>query len=398
MRLYKVLHPITHLGVGGATENTLTTCLRTDPARFSSAVLCGLAPDVEKNMEAEAAAGGIEVHVQPSLRRAMHPARDLRAYRELVSWLRKNPVDIVHTHTSKAGIVGRLAAARAGVPVIIHTAHGWGHHNHMHPLKRSLYIALERRAARVTQKIIAVSQSSAERGIADGIGTRDQYTVIHSGIDLARYRNVRVDARALRSSLGIPDGAPVVGTVSRLTPQKAPEDFITVAAMVRQHRPDVRFVFVGGGPDEAAFKEGMREAKLEGTVLPLGYRDDVPQLLRIMDVFMLTSLWEGLPRVFPQAMCASLPVVATRVDGAPEAVVHGSTGFLVAPRDCSAMACFILQLIEDEGLRQSMGQSGYRRVDPDFCDRAMVRRIEEIYDSCLTTEAVGLQSAYAESV
>lgn len=383
MSRLKVLHPITHLVVGGASENTITTCLYANPDKFETAILSGVPSGDEADLIQHAGELGVKVHITPTMKRRIHPAEDIRAYRDMARWMKKTGWDIVHTHSSKAGILGRLAAKRAGAKVIVHTVHGWGHHDHMNATKRSLYVALERAAARCSNKIIAVSQSCRERGVRERIGSPDQYAVIHSGINLKLYRDVTVDARALKESLGIPADAPVVGTVSRMAPQKAPEDFITVAAKVRQHCPDVRFVFVGGGPDEEAFMEGVRAAELENTVVSLGYRQDIPALLRIMDIFLLTSLWEGLPRVFPQAMCASLPIVATRVDGAPEAIADGESGFLVDPRDCDSMARNLLHLLGRKELRETMGYAGLQRVEPAFCDRDMVRKIEEVYDECL---------------
>jgi glycosyltransferase involved in cell wall biosynthesis len=370
--------------VGGASENTITTCRYSDPDRFESAILSGVPNGREADLIARAGDLGVPVHLSPILKRKIHPASDVRAYLDLSRWIKSTGWDIVHTHSSKAGIVGRLAARRAGVKVIVHTVHGWGHNDHMSAAKRSLYVTLERAAARCSNKIIAVSESCRERGIREKIGHPDQYEVIHSGIDLDRYRSVSVDVPVLKAELGIPVDAPVVGTVSRMAPQKAPEDFITVAAKVRQHSPNVRFVFVGGGPDEGPFMQAVREAGLEKTIVLLGYRDDIPQLLRVMDIFLLTSLWEGLPRVFPQAMCASLPIVATRVDGAPEAIAEGKSGYLVAARDCDAMARHVLQLLQDKELRTTMGRAGFERVEPDFCDRNMVRRIESVYEECLS--------------
>jgi glycosyltransferase involved in cell wall biosynthesis len=378
-----VVQSITNLSIGGATETVVMTCRFADRARFESAVLCGPQSNGEDTLLHETEKSGADVHVTPDLRRDIHLARDLRAYAQMVDWMRRNECDIVHTHTSKAGILGRLAARKAGVPVIIHTAHGWGHHKHMSLHSRSLFVALERAAARMSHKIIAVSHSTRDRGLADGIGRPEQYAVIYSGIDIERYRDVQVDVCALRASLGIPPDAVVVGTVSRLSRQKAPEDFLEVAARSHARFPRARFVFVGGGPDRELFQEQIRAKGLEQVVFDLGYRLDVPELLRVFDVFLLTSLWEGLPRVFAQAMCASLPIVATRVDGAPEAVEDGVSGYFAEPRDCETLTARVLLLIQDCDMRARMGSRGLQRVYPTFCDRDMVRRIEGVYDECL---------------
>jgi glycosyltransferase involved in cell wall biosynthesis len=385
MQRLNVLHPINHLAVGGASENTITTCRYSDQSRYSSSILSGQADPAEAQLLYLTREYGIPVHFAVHLQRSIHPVNDLRAYRELARWLKANPCDVVHTHNSKAGVLGRLAAKRAGVPVIVHTIHGWGHHDHMNPLLRAIYIVMERAAARCSQRLIAVSQSTWDRGTKDRIGRPEQYELIHSGIDIARYRDVSVDVKALKASVGIPENAPVIGTVSRLSPQKAPDDFLKVAAAVHKRCEAARFVYVGGGPGLDEFEAGIREMGLEDVILNLGYRRDIPQVLRMFDVFLLTSLWEGLPRVFPQAMCAGLPIVATRVDGAPEAVADGISGFLVPPRDVDGMANFVLQLLADRDLRHSMGQAGLDRVYPDFCDRDMVRRIEAVYEACLSS-------------
>ncbi len=385
MARLRVLHLITHFAVGGATETVITICRRLDQTRFEAAILSGATAVDEQSMRRQALQSGLTVYELPSLGRAIRPGQDMRAYRDLVRRLREYAPDVVHTHGSKAGILGRLAAARAGVPVILHTVHGWGHHDYMSSVSRQVYITLERRAARRSSRIIAVSQANLQRGLRDGIGTPEQYTVIPACIDIAKYRDVSVDATALRRELGIDAEAPVVGTVSRLAPQKCPEDFVEVAARVHARCPAVRFVFVGGGPMRAPFEEAIRRANLQEVILNLGYRHDVPALLRVFDVFLLTSLWEGLPMVFPQAMCAGLPIVATRVDGAPEAIVEGETGFLAAPHDVDALAEGVLRMLQDAPLRQKMGCAALERVHPHFCDQEMVRRIERLYLDCASS-------------
>lgn len=376
-----MLHFITHLALGGATETVLTCCQRSEfPAR--PAILCGATSAQEATLAAEAERMGIAVHQFPGLSRSINPLSDVLALRSLMNWMRRGQWDVIHTHGSKAGILGRRAAAAAGVPIIVHTVHGWGHHTQQNPLVRRLYVQAERQAATITDRIIVVADANREKGLADGIGQRGQYETIHSGIDIARFRDVHVDAALLRDSLGIPRNAPVVGTVGRLAKQKAPEDFVKMAAIIHGQMPDAHFVFVGGGPLQAQVESQVAEAGLQTFVHLLGYRSDVPELLRVFDVFALTSLWEGLPRVFAQAMCASLPIVATHVDGAAEAVRVGENGYLVPPRRPQEQAKLVLQLLNDMALSRKMGRRGLDLVDPQFCELAMVRRIEEIYMEC----------------
>lgn len=391
MRRLRVLHLITHFAVGGATEPTITTCQYLDPERFEAVILSGVTDADQKTMLPQAEAAGVRVEILPSLRRPIRPWADRRAYRDLVAWIKKGHWDIVHTHGSKAGVLGRLAAQASGVPVILHNVHGWGHHGHMHPLLRRFYVLAERRAARVTDRFILDAGANREKGLADGIGRPDQYVTVYNGIDIARFRDVTVDRAALRASLGIPREAPVVGTVGRLAEQKAPGDFVRMAAVIHARRPDAHFIFVGGGPLQEQTEAQMKEAGLQSAVHLLGYRDDVPELLRIFDVFALTSLWEGLPRVFAQAMCASLPIVATHVDGAAEAIREGENGFLVPPGQPQMQAEKVLALLNDPDQRAAMGRRGLELVYPQFCEREMVRRIEEIYLECARSK--GLISA-----
>jgi glycosyltransferase involved in cell wall biosynthesis len=381
----RVLHLITHFAVGGATEVVLNLCHHANPQRFAMTVLAGRTGDKEQNWVAEAQARGVKVTTLPRLRRSLHPLWDFGAYRALVGWLRENPQEIVHTNGSKAGILGRLAAAKAGVPVILHTVHGWGHHAYMRPAQRAFYIALERRAARVTTRLITVCHANREKGLRDGIGKPEQYTVVYNGIDVPRFQQAGMEAGKLRLSLGIAEDAPVVGTVGRLAPQKAPEDFLKVADRVRRRCPNAKFLYVGGGPQQAWFTAEIRRLGLEPTVLPLGYRRDVPELMHLFDVFLLTSLWEGLPLVIQQAMCAGRPCVATAVDGTPEVVIEGETGYLAAPRDVETLTQRVTELLCSEETRRRMGQAARARAVPRFGLPAMARRMEELYEACLAT-------------
>ena len=375
----KVLHIITHLAVGGATKNLLALCRLSDRTQFTPAVLCGATASDEAMLDGACEGGNIPVQLLPRLRRSLNPLADGFAFWDMVHWLRAHPVDVVHTHGSKAGVLGRLAASKAGVPVVVHTVHGWGHHARQHPLVRGFYIAAERRAALVTDQLIVVADSDRKRGLADGIGIPGQYQTVRPGIDIPRFRDVSNDPRAAKAALGLPPDALVVGTVSRLAAQKAPLDFVRMAAIVHARHPDVHFVFVGGGPLSASTADAVRTAGLTDAVHLLGYRDDVPQLLRALDIFVLNSLWEGLPAVFAQAMCAALPIVATRAGGASEAVMEGENGFLAAPGDPDALAARVLSLLNDPALRHQMGTRGLTLVDPLFSEARMVQQTEALY-------------------
>lgn len=378
-----VVQLITHFAVGGATEVVISLARRMDQHRFTPLVLTGVTDPSERSLLDRSDVATLDVHEFTPLCRPIRPASDIRCYRQLVTWFRAHRPAIVHTHSTKAGIIGRFAAAKAGVPVIVHTTHGWGHHSLMSPPMRAAIVTLERRAARVTDALVVVSRSNRTKGLADHIGTERQYRVVYCAIDLERFGKPGANGREARRSLGIAPDAPVVGTVGRFCVEKAPHDFAETAALVHRKMPDVRFVFVGGGPLEDEFREDLRRLNLTDTVLAPGYRYDVPDLLHAFDVFFLPSLKEGLPLVIPQAMCAGVPVVATNVDGIPEVVADGDTGFLVEPRDHAAMAGIILELLHKPEMRAEIVEKARRHANANFNDRAMVRSYEAIYADCL---------------
>jgi glycosyltransferase involved in cell wall biosynthesis len=306
----------------------------------------------------------------------------------MVRLIRSGRYDIVHTHSSKAGILGRWAAYLAGAPVIVHTVHGWGHHDRQHPLVRRLYIVLEQLTQRITARLIVVSPRNIQKGLADGIAAPEKYVTIRSGIDVGRFRQPSRPRDVIRDELGVPRGAPVVGTVTRLSPQKAPLDFISGAAQVAARRGDVHFVLVGDGPLRPAVEARLAELGLAERVHLTGLRRDIPDLMHSFDVFALTSLWEGLPRVLPQAMVTGLPVVATAVDGNAEVVADGVNGYLTPPGDPGAMATALLELLENPALSRSMGDAGRARAG-EFDVRRMVSDIAALYRVLLAKGAGG---------
>jgi glycosyltransferase involved in cell wall biosynthesis len=382
MTRIRVLHVITRLIVGGAQENTMLTAALLDPDRYAVDVVSGPQTGSEGSLISEVRARGIRLTVLPTLVREVNPLKDALALGALVRLIRHGGYDIVHTHSSKAGILGRWAARLAGVPTIVHTVHGWGHHDRQHPLVRRLYILLEQGTQRITDRLIVVSPRNIQKGLADGIATPEKYVTIRSGIELARFQRPARPREAVRAELGIPLGAAVVGTVTRLSPQKAPLDFVAAAAQVAAHRQDVHFVIVGDGPLRADVEARVVASGLAERVHLTGLRRDVADLMHSFDVFALTSLWEGLPRVLPQAMAAGLPIVATGVDGNAEAVRDGVNGLLTPPGDPHAMATALLQLLEGPALSERMGQAGQVRA-VEFDVHEMVSDIAALYETLL---------------
>ena len=241
-----VLHPITRLIVGGAQENTMLTAQLLDKATWDVHVISGPQTGLEGSLIELIHERGIPLTIEPSLVREISPLKDILATWRLYRFAKQGKFRIVHTHSSKAGILGRWAAKWAGVPIIIHTVHGWGHHDRQHPLVRWVYIFLERITLPITDKLIVVSSLNIDKGIQDGIGEQDDYVVIRSGIELDRFGNPQRSPDEVRTELGIPLDAQVIGTVTRLSPQKAPLDFVEAASLIAAEYPETYFVMVWG--------------------------------------------------------------------------------------------------------------------------------------------------------
>jgi glycosyltransferase involved in cell wall biosynthesis len=385
MAKVRVLQIITRLIVGGAQETVMLVADMLDKSQWAVDVLSGPQTGSEGSLIEQVRERGIPLTIEPALVREVNPIKDLLAFFRLARFIRRSHYAIVHTNSSKAGILGRWAAYLVGVPTIVHTVHGWGHHDRQHPLVRCFYILLERITQRITDKLIVVSPRNIEKGLSEGIATRDKYVTIRSGIELDRFRHPSRSPETVRTELGIPLDAPVVGTVTRLSPQKAPLDFVEAAARVAERGPDVHFVIVGDGPLRAEVEAQLAALELSGVIHLTGLRGDVPDLMHSFDVFALSSLWEGLPRVLPQAMVAGLPIVATAVDGNAEAVTDGVNGFLTPPGDPGAMADALLRLLEDRALSTQMGEAGRAGVR-EFDARKMVSDIASLYESLLVEE------------
>jgi glycosyltransferase involved in cell wall biosynthesis len=379
----KVIHVITKLELGGAQENTLYTLAHLDGKSFKGMLVTN--PEGLLVEEAEKASGYGKVFL-PFLVREVRPFSDLRAllalkgiFREEVKRARsRGETLIVHTHSSKAGILGRTAARLAGVPVVIHSIHGFGFHDRQHPLVRRFYIFLERLVARWTTHFIAVSQANAALGVELGLFPADRVTLIRSGIELEVFRKAAARREKVRPAMGVGATEKLVGMVACFKPQKNPVDFVRLASEVLKKVPGTRFILAGDGILRPRVEEEIEKRGLAGKVLLLGWRRDIADVIAALDVLVLTSLWEGLPRVLPQAMAAGRPVVAYRVDGSPEAVAQGESGYLVEPGDCHGAAERVVAILEDDAAAAAMGAAGAARVE-EFDADLMVRQQEDLY-------------------
>jgi len=384
----RVLHIITRLIVGGAQEATILTAAMLDKTAWDVHILSGPQTGSEGSLIEHTRDLGIPLTLEPALVREINPLRDAVALARLVRFIRRGGYQVVHTHSSKAGILGRLAARLAGVKVIVHTVHGWAHHDYQRPLVRWIYITLEKLVLPFTSRLTTDSVLNIDKGIRDGIGARENYvdTPIRCGIELDRFGHPQVPPHEMRRQLGLPQDALVVGTVTRLSPQKSPLDLVEAFAHIHQQYPAAWFVIVGDGPLRGQVEHALQERQLADKVVLTGLRRDVPELLATLDVFVLTSLWEGLPRVLPQAMATGLPIVCTRADGTVEAIDDGVNGFLVEPSQPAALAAKVVILLQDAGLRKRMGEQGRLRA-PEFGAEHMVQRLAQLYRELLVEQS-----------
>jgi glycosyltransferase involved in cell wall biosynthesis len=379
-RKYRVAHVITRLELGGAQQNTLFCVREHDRRRFEVALIAGEGG----LLDAEARAiPDAEIALVPWLRHPISPRHDLQALLRLRDYFKRRAIDVVHTHSSKAGMLGRLAAHLAGVPAVVHTAHGWSFNETQPPAVRRCYTSLERWTAPLAGRLVMVSERNRDEGWALDIGRRSQYAILRSGIDTAEFERPQRDPAELRRELGIEPHQLLVGTVACLKPQKAPLDFVETARAAHAQCDRLRFVIAGDGALRDEVETRIRMLGLEGIVQPLGWRRDVPDLLHAMDLFLLTSRHEGLPRSVLQAMAAGVPVVATAVDGTPEVVRHRESGLLVPPARPAAAAAALLELAHDERLRRSCAETARRGLSREFDIHHMVRDLERIYISLL---------------
>ena len=388
----RIVHLITRLELGGAQQNTLYCVENHDRDRFAVGLWAGRGGFLDDQAHAIRDA---DVRLLPWLAHAIDPFKDTAAVARLARSL--VDVDLVHTHSSKAGIIGRVAARAAGVRCIVHTVHGWSFNDVQPTAMRRAYVELERVAARMTDRIVCVSDSDRAKGLALGIGEPSQYRVVRSGIDPTLYVVGAGARERARSALGIRASDLVVGSIANLKPQKAPLDFVETARRALVRAPQLKFFLAGDGEMRGAVTRAIDAAGLGGAIRLLGWRQDVPDLLAATDVFLLTSLFEGLPRTVLQAMAAAVPVVATATGGTSEVVVDGVTGYLVPPSDPEAAAASLLRLSEDPGRRQRFGEAGRGRLGAEFDIRRMVPDLEALYDELLERRGVTARCATSAS-
>lgn len=376
-----ICHVITRLIVGGAQENTILTCegLRQRGRRVT--LVSGPTAGPEGSLVERARAGGYEYVEVRELVRAVQPFRDLRARRRLRKLFQDLRPDVVHTHSSKAGILARFAAADAGVPIIVHTIHGMSFNRTQPWPVRAAYAWLERQAARRSHRIVTVADAMIEQCVAAGVCGREKMQTIYSGMETEQFEPQRYDRAAVRREWGVGEDAIVVGTVARLFRRKGYEQLLPIMARAAARDGRLRFVWVGDGAQRRDYEAelarlGLAErTTLTGLVRP----SEIPRLMAGFDVLAHTSQWEGLPRSVVQALLMGVPAVAFEIDGTPEVVLDERTGRIVVLNDLDAFADALVALADDAEARERMGVAGREHCLTRFDWRVMTEQLEALY-------------------
>ena len=382
----KIAHVITRMILGGAQENTLLTCEGLAARGHEVTLITGPPRGPEGELLARARAGGYPVVVAGALRRQIHPLHDLRAYRALWKLLAQLGPDVVHTHSSKAGILARRAAwklrSRGLAPAtmkIVHTIHGLPFHRYNSPFANAVYVALERQAARHTDALISVADAMTRQALAAGVGSAGQYTTIHSGLRVDDFLAAPAGVENFRRSLGLSGGDMLVTQVSRLAKLKGHEYILAAAQRIADRR--VHFCFVGDGQSRGRIERAIAKAGLSGRIHLTGLvpPQQIPLIMHASDIIVHCSLREGLARALPQAMLAGKPVVSFDSDGAAE-VVNADTGVLLAAGDVAGLKVAIETLTAAPDLRRRLGHTATQRARKIFDHDSMVDKIERLYE------------------
>lgn len=339
----------------------------------------------EGSLLERARANRVPLEIVDALRRSIHPAHDWRAYQDLKRVLRRFRPDVVHTHSAKGGMLGRMAADAIGVPAIVHTVHGAPFHPYQSRLAREFFRSCERYAARKTTAIISVADAMTEQLVAAGVAPREKFTTVYSGMEVERFLNAAAHRDALRAQLGYSSEHVVIGKIARLFHLKGHEYVISAARQIVARRPQARFLFVGDGILRPALEREIASAGLTDHVHFAGLipPERIPEYLGAMDIVVHASLREGLARVLPQALIAGKPVVSFDVDGAREVVLPGVTGFLVPPCNVDALGEALDELIARSDLREQLGTAGRQRFADQFRHESMTRAIRGVYERIL---------------
>jgi glycosyltransferase involved in cell wall biosynthesis len=387
----KILHIITRLDMGGSAQNTLLSCKELS-GKYETILVHGLSnesgmSDLEKKIvEAgveTAKKNGIKVIALPAMVRSIRPIKDFKALLALMWLIFKEKPDIVHTHSSKAGILGRVAAKISFVPNIIHTPHGHVFYGHFGVFASKVFLWVEKLFSRFTDRMVALTDGEKNDYENLSVCPAEKLLKIHSGVDVKQFKQSNGNMVEKRRSLGLDQNGNVVGFVGWLLPIKGPEYLLKAMEYVWQEYPETALVFVGKGDLDVDLRTQALRVSANGRVKFLGWREDIDEIMPVFDMLVLPSLNEGMGRVLVEAMAAGKPVVASRVGGIPDLVRDGETGYLVPPADEKALADGIKKLLDDPGKAWEMGQHGKKRCQ-QFSLEAMIEKLDDLYSGLIT--------------
>ena len=378
----KLLLAITQAEFGGAQKYVYSLATNLDRERYEVTVLCG-----EKGLLIDRLKSvNIDFIVLPELKREINPFYDVKAFVKLIKILQNHKPDIVHTNSSKVGFLGRLAAKLSGVPAVIFTAHGFVFHEPMSRIKKIFYWAMEWIAGFFSDKIIVVSRRDWDSAIRKHIGKTAKIEIIYHGLDPDELESLS-NKELSPGDICIPDSSFIVGTVANFYPTKGLKYLVEAADVVVKNRQDICFVLVGDGILRKDIEESISRRGLARYFLLLGYRQDVPSLFQMFDLFILPSVKEGFPWVILEAMAAKKTIVATDVGGIPDMMTHGREGILVPPKNSSALADGILYMMTNPRLAKEMGEAARKRVENEFTLEKMLQKTERLYEELIKRNA-----------
>ncbi len=377
----KVLHIITVFSIGGATENTLFTVEGLKSLGYDVSILTGPNIPSEGSLFKAAWQSEVNVTVINELRRSIHPFYDVIAFFEIFKIIRKGKFHIVHTHSSKAGLLGRLAARCARTPIIIHTIHGLPFHKYQNKLIHFLFIFAEKVGTAISDKVVTVTNTIIDEMLTAGISRRNKFVMIRSGFFVERFMKQDDMRQELKEKLGLLKDNIVVGKVARFSLLKGYNYIIEAIPEIVKQVPKVMFLFVGSGELEQEMRQRAKELGISNYIIFAGLveQEKMPYYISIMDVVVHTSLLEGLARVLPQALAAGKPVVSFDINGVHEVVIEGKTGYLVDPESPKQLVKAIVNLINNPQLAQELGANGAEFVKESWTVSAMVDEIHKVY-------------------
>lgn len=377
----RIVHIITRLIIGGAQENTLLTCEGLHRRGHDVMLITGPQTGPEGSLLGEACAAGYQVQVLHSMVRQVDPLLDWRCLRELREVLGRYKPVVVHTHSSKAGILGRVAAQDVEVPCIIHTIHGMSFNRTQRWPVQVAYRGLEQYCAARTDHLITVADAMTRQAVAAGLGDATKFTTVYSGIRTGWFDPSKHNGMAIRKRWGFRPGHIVVGKIARMSRGKGYEYVIPAMAKAARAESRLRFVWIGDGERRREYEKRLTEAGIRDRVYLVGLilPHDIPRAIAGMDILVHASEWEGLARTLVQALLMEKPVVSFDIDGAPEVVYPGTTGELIRLGDSEGMAQALLKLSGDEELRRRYGRAGRAMCLQRFDHQYMVDRIVDVY-------------------